>query len=80
MTSISRQIRRGTLVSKWNESTESYDWFRRTARGGFVLTNPFVKGSTLGPTLHRKQIEAKPDHDTRNMLQKSIDKVKNLFK
>lgn len=77
--SITRKLSKGNLLQRWNENLKRYDFYRRTSRGGYCLTNPFVAGSTLGPTLHKNQVINLPDVKP-TMLEKSINKVKNLFK
>lgn len=39
---------KGVLHGIYNQTLRFMEWYRKTKRGRWVRTNPFVKGSTLG--------------------------------
>ena len=48
----------GRIRAIWNSATEKMDYFKRTARGKFILCNPFTSQYlTQGPGLDAKQLD-----------------------
>ena len=55
---LQASVRKGIIVPIFNQTFKSFDFFRRTKRGKFVSTNPFVKNSTIGQiSYHKKQVD-----------------------
>lgn len=55
--SLNRKFKRGHLKSIWNETFKRPDVFRKTKRGFFVLTNPFVANSTIGRSIRKEEFK-----------------------
>ena len=55
--STKRKIKRGIIVSIWNETMRKLDFFTSSKRGGYILCNPFTgQHMQQGPGIPYKSI------------------------